>query len=59
MPNIETKGGGLKNKIFVRQDRFNGLLLDGVQLVERAVKGSVGVGEKVDQIRNQPSIRNF
>jgi hypothetical protein len=47
MPNIETKGGGLKNKIFVRQDRFNGLLLDGMQLLEHAVKGSVGVWEEM------------
>ena len=46
-------GGGLENKVFMRQDRFNGLLLDGMQLPERTVKGAVGVGEVKDQVCGQ------
>lgn len=43
----------MENKVFMRQDRFNGLLLDGMQLPERAVKGAVGVGEVKDQVCGQ------
>ena len=39
-------GGGLQNQVFLRQDRCNGLLLDGMQLLERAIKGAIGIGEE-------------
>ncbi len=40
----------MKNQIFLRQNRFNVLLLDGMQLLESAVKGMIGVGEEVEQL---------
>ena len=45
-------GGGLNNKIFLLEDRFNGPLLDGMLLLKSVVKGAIG-GEEEDHLVNQ------